>query len=83
MGLRIVSSTSRTLTLTSLPTLLLTLRRSSTTHSLEGSPKKERQLEIRHKIISKSGYDQVFHSDDGDNYSDYNTIKENAEMRIK
>ena len=45
--------------------------------------KEKRQLEIRHKIISKSGYDQVFHSDDGDNYSDYNTIKENAEMRIK
>tara|TARA_A100001234_G_scaffold201425_1_gene194100 strand:+ start:1538 stop:1999 length:462 start_codon:yes stop_codon:yes gene_type:complete len=45
--------------------------------------KEKRQLEIRHKIIQRSGYDQVFHTDDGDNHSDYNTIKENAEIRIK
>ena len=43
--------------------------------------KEKRQLEIKNKIISKSGYDQVFHSDDGDNYSDFNTIKENVQVR--
>ncbi len=43
--------------------------------------KEKRQLEIKNKIISKSGYDQVFHSDGDDNYSDFNTIKENVQVR--
>lgn len=45
--------------------------------------KEKRQLEIKNKILLKSGYEQVFHSDDNDSSSDYNTIKENVEIRIK
>ena len=43
----------------------------------------KKQLEIKNKILTKSGYDQVFHTDDKTNSSDYNTIKENVEIRIK
>lgn len=45
--------------------------------------KEKRQLEVKNKILLKSGYEQVFHSDDNDFSSDYNTIKENVEIRIK
>ena len=45
--------------------------------------KEKRQLEIKNKILTKSGYDQVFHTDDKTGHSDYNTIKENVEIRIK
>ena len=45
--------------------------------------KEKRQLEVKNKILLKSGYEQVFHSDDNDSSSDYNTIKENVEIRIK
>lgn len=45
--------------------------------------KEKRQLEIKNKILIRSGYEQVFHSDDNDFSSDYNTIKENVEIRIK
>ena len=45
--------------------------------------KEKRQLEVKNKILSKSGYEQVFHTDDNDSSSDYNTIKENVEIRIK
>ena len=45
--------------------------------------KEKRQLEIKNKILTKSGYDQVFHTDDKTGHSDYNTIKENVELRIK
>lgn len=45
--------------------------------------KEKRQLEIKNKILTKSGYDQVFHTDSNDASSDYNTIKENVEIRIK
>ena len=45
--------------------------------------KEKRQLEIKNKILTKSGYDQVFHTDDKSGHSDYNTIKENVEIRIK
>ena len=45
--------------------------------------KEKRQLEIKNKILSKSGYEQVFHTDDKTSSSDYNTIKENVEIRIK
>jgi len=44
--------------------------------------KEKRQLEIKNKILLKSGYEQVFHTDDNDSSSDYNTIKENVEIRI-
>ena len=45
--------------------------------------KEKRQLEIKNKILTKSGYDQVFHTDDKSGHSDYNTIKENVEIKIK
>jgi hypothetical protein len=45
--------------------------------------KEKRQLEIKNKILQKSGYEQVFHTDDKTGSSDYNTIKENVEIRIK
>ena len=45
--------------------------------------KEKRQLEIKNKILTKSGYEQVFHTDDKSSSSDYNTIKENVEIRIK
>ena len=40
-------------------------------------------MEIKEKIIEKSGYDEVF-SVDGDNYnsSDYNTIKDNIQIKL-
>ena len=44
--------------------------------------KEKRQLEIKNKILTKSGYDQVFHTDDKTGHSDYNTIKENVEIKI-
>ena len=34
--------------------------------------KEKRQLEIKNKILTKSGYDQVFHTDDKSGHSDYN-----------
>jgi hypothetical protein len=45
--------------------------------------KEKRQMEIRSKIIERSGYDVVFTSD-GDIYnnSDYNTIKENIQTKL-
>ena len=44
--------------------LLLTLRRSFIMHFSEEYRKKRKQLEIKTKIIEKSGYSEVF-SDDG------------------
>ena len=43
--------------------------------------KEKRQLEIKNKIITKSGFDQVFHTDGTESYSDMNTIKENVQVR--
>ena len=45
--------------------------------------KEKRQMEIKEKIIERSGFDQVF-SVDGDrsNSSDYNTIKENIQIKL-
>ena len=43
--------------------------------------KEKRQLEIKNKIISKSGYDQLFHSDGNDNHSEMNSIKENVQVK--
>ena len=44
--------------------------------------KEKRQLEIKNKILTKSGYDQVFHTYDKSGHSDYNTINENVEIKI-
>ena len=43
--------------------------------------KEKRQLEIKNKIITKSGYDQLFHSDGNDNHSEMNSIKENVQVK--
>lgn len=45
--------------------------------------KEKKQMEIKEKIIERSGFDQVF-TVDGDCYnsSDYNTIKENIQIKL-
>ena len=45
--------------------------------------KEKRQLEIKNKISDKSGYEVAFHTDDKSGSSDYNTIKENVQIKIK
>ena len=35
------------------------------------------------KLIEKSGYDQVFHSDDKDNHADMNQIKGRIETNMR
>lgn len=44
--------------------------------------KEKKQMEIKEKIIERSGYDEVFAVDgDGFNSSDYNTIKDNIQIK--
>jgi DNA-directed RNA polymerase specialized sigma24 family protein len=46
--------------------------------------REKRQLEIKNKIIERTGFSEVFTDDsgvDGGNYSDYNSIKENIQMK--
>lgn len=48
--------------------------------------KEKRQLEIKGKILEKSGFDQVFTDDntiEGNNYSDYNSIKDNIHQKLR
>jgi hypothetical protein len=48
--------------------------------------REKRQLEIKNKILEKTGFDEVFSDDsgiDGGNYSDYNSIKENAHIKLR
>ena len=45
--------------------------------------KEKRQLEIKNKILDKSGYEVAFHTDDKSGSSDYKTIKENVQIKIK
>jgi hypothetical protein len=48
--------------------------------------KEKRQLEIKNKILEKTGFDEVFVDDngvDGTNYSDYNSIKENVHIKLR
>ena len=45
--------------------------------------KEKRQLGIKNKILDKSGYEVAFHTDDKGASSDYNTIKENVQIKIK
>jgi hypothetical protein len=48
--------------------------------------KEKRQLEIKNKILEKTGFDEVFADDsgvDGGNYSDYNSIKESVHIRMR
>ena len=48
--------------------------------------REKRQLEIKNKILEKTGYDEVFTDDnqiDSGNYSDYNSIKENVHIKLR
>ncbi len=45
--------------------------------------KEKRQMDIRDKLIEKKGYDQVFHSDDNDNHSELNSIKNRIETNMR
>ena len=48
--------------------------------------KEKRQMDIKSKILEKSGYSEVFDDDnqiDNSNYSDYNTIKDNIHSKIR
>ncbi len=45
--------------------------------------KEKKQMEIKEKIIERSGYDEVFTVDDGGfGSSDYNTIKDNIQIKL-
>ena len=44
--------------------------------------KEKKQLEIRQKIIERSGYDEVLVADDHDKGSEYNSIKDNIQYRF-
>jgi hypothetical protein len=46
----------------------------------------KRQLEIKNKIIEKSGYNEVFDDSnkiDGDNFSEYNSIKDAVHAKLR
>jgi len=47
--------------------------------------KEKRQLEIKNKILERSGYSEVFEDNaiDGSNYSDYNSIKDNIHSKLR
>jgi hypothetical protein len=48
--------------------------------------REKRQMEIKNKILEKSGYSSVFEDDggiDGLNYSDYNSIKDNVHTKLR
>jgi len=44
--------------------------------------KEKKQLEIRQKIIERSGYDEVFVADESDKSSEYNSIKDAVQYRF-
>jgi hypothetical protein len=47
--------------------------------------KEKKQLEIKNKILERTGFDQVFedNSIDGSNYSDYNSIKDAIHSKLR
>jgi len=48
--------------------------------------KEKKQLEIKNKILEKTGYEEVFYDDslsDGGNYSDYNSIKDSIHSKSR
>ncbi len=48
--------------------------------------REKRQLEIKNKILERTGFDEVFFDDntiDGDNYSDYNSIKDSVHSKLR
>ena len=62
--------------------LLLTLRRLYIMH-FSAEYKGKRQLEIKNKILERSGYDEVFYGDDGGEASDYNAIKDAVHSKLR
>lgn len=44
--------------------------------------REKRQMEIKDKIIERSGFEEVFASDVGGINSDYNTIKDNVHIKL-
>ena len=45
--------------------------------------KEKRQMDIRDKLIEKSGYEAVFHSDNKDDHSEMNSIKGRIETNMR
>jgi DNA-directed RNA polymerase specialized sigma subunit len=48
--------------------------------------KEKKQLEIKNKILERTGYSEVFTDDntiDGANYSDYNSIKDSVHSKLR
>lgn len=48
--------------------------------------KEKKQLEIKSKILERTGFSEVFFDDggiDGNNYSDYNSIKDNVHSKLR
>ena len=45
--------------------------------------KEKRQMDIRDKLIEKSGYEAVFHSDSKDDHSEMNSIKGRIETNMR
>jgi hypothetical protein len=48
--------------------------------------KEKRQLEIKNKILEKTGFNEVFTDDggiEGSNYSDYNSIKDSIHIKLR
>jgi hypothetical protein len=48
--------------------------------------KEKKQLEIKNKILERTGFDEVFSNDsriDGENYSDYNSIKDSIHSKLR
>ena len=44
--------------------------------------KEKKQLDIKQKIIERSGFDEVFTSDEHGDYSGYNSIKDSVQHRL-
>jgi len=48
--------------------------------------REKKQMEIKNKILERSGYDEVFVDNntlDGNNYSNYNSIKDNVHSKLR
>ena len=49
--------------------------------------REKRQLDIKNKILEKTGFDEVFSDGsnviDGENYSDYNSIKDAVHSKLR
>jgi DNA-directed RNA polymerase specialized sigma24 family protein len=47
--------------------------------------REKKQLEIKNKILERSGFSEVFddNGSDGSNYSDYNSIKDNIHSKLR